>query len=109
MDDVAEGPRARLSVQDATGSGGLCLRLGGELDIASLPEVEPRLTGLLERAPQPLLLDLADLHFLDSSGIALLVRLANRFTPVSTRSATEPVRRVLEALGLASRFGLGGG
>lgn len=107
MDDVADQPRARLSIADEPG-GGVCVRLSGELDIASLPDVETELTQLLTREPQPLLLDLADLHFLDSSGIALLIRLANRFAPVRTRSATEPVQRVLEALGLADHFGLDG-
>ena len=93
----------------ATGpDGGLCIRLAGELDLASLPDVEAELNGLLTREPGPLLLDLADLTFLDSSGVALLIRLANRFTPVETRHATEPVRRVLGVLGLAGRFGLDG-
>jgi anti-sigma B factor antagonist len=88
--------------------GALCIRLGGDLDIASLPDVESELNRLLTRKPRPLLLDLADLDFLDSSGVALLIRLANRFTPVQTRHATEPVRRVLGVLGLADRFGLDG-
>ena len=107
MDDVAEQPRARIVV--TTGPDGeLCVRLAGELDLASLPDVETELNGLLTRAPGPLLLDLADLTFLDSSGVALLIRLANRFTPVETRHATDPVRRVLGVLGLAERFGLNG-
>ena len=88
--------------------GGLCIRLAGELDLASLPDVETELNGLLAREPGPLLLDLADLTFLDSSGVALLIRLANRFTPVETCHATAPVRRVLGVLGLAERFGLNG-
>jgi anti-anti-sigma factor len=53
-------------------------------------------------------LELGDLDFLDSSGIAVLVRIANHFDQVRTRSATEPVRRVIEVLGLADRFGLDG-
>jgi anti-sigma B factor antagonist len=78
----------------------------GELDLASLPSVEGALAGLLTRRPQPVILDLGDLEFLDSSGIAVLVRIANHFGDVRTRSATQPVRRVIEVLGLASRFGL---
>lgn len=104
---MTEQPRAQLKVTDEPG-GGVCVHLSGELDIASLPDVEGELNGLLEREPQPLLLDLADLDVLDSSGIALLIRLANRFTPVRTRAATDPIRRVLDALALSARFGLDG-
>jgi anti-sigma B factor antagonist len=107
VDEVGNQPRARLAVGTESG-GGLCVHLGGELDIASLPDVEAELTGLLSREPQSLVLDLSDLHFLDSSGIALLIRLTNRFAPVRTRAATEPVHRVLDALGLAGHFGLDG-
>jgi hypothetical protein len=64
------------------------------------------LDDLLARSPQPLVMELGGLTFLDSSGVTLLVRIANHFAPVRTRSATEPVRRVIEVLGLAGRFGL---
>lgn len=99
------GPRARLDV--STGPAGeLVLALGGELDLASLPDVAAPVAELMTRRPQPVVLELADLDFLDSSGVSLLVRLANHFDQMSTRSATEPVRRVIEVLGLAGRFGL---
>ena len=107
MGELAGRPRARLEVAD-TPDGGLCLRLGGELDLASLAELGSGLEDLLARAPQPLELDLAELTFLDSSGVAVLIRLANHFAPVRTRGATAPVRRVLDVLGLSWRFGLDG-
>jgi anti-sigma B factor antagonist len=107
VDQLVDQPRARLTVGTEPG-GGLRLHLGGELDIASLPDVEAALTGVLTREPQPLQLDLADLDFLDSSGVAVLIRLANRFAPVRTTHTTEPVRRVLEALGLADHLGVNG-
>jgi len=104
---VTDGPRATLSVVEEPG-GRLCLRLGGELDIASLPDIEDGVPALLAREPQPLLIDLPALTFMDSSGVAVLIRIANRFRPVETRNATPAVRRVLESLGLADRFGLDG-
>lgn len=107
MDDVTDQPRARLT-EAAGPHGGLCLSIGGELDIASLPDVQDRVDELLGRARQPLQLDLAGLDFLDSSGVALLLRLANRFTPVRTSHVTEPVRRVLGALGLTDHLGVDG-
>jgi anti-anti-sigma factor len=99
-------PRARLDVSDDPEGGGLVLDLAGELDLASLPDVAAPLDELLTRPPQQLVLELGGLTFLDSSGVTMLVRIANHFDRVRTRSATQPVRRVIEVLGLAGRFGL---
>lgn len=107
MGGLADRSRARLAVT-ATPDGGLCVRLGGELDLVGVSELGRELDDLLSRSPQSLDLDLADLTFLDSSGVAVLVRLANHFTEVRTRGATAPVRRVIDVLGLAWHFGLDG-
>ena len=97
-----------LEVTNASSSpAGLVIGLAGELDLASLPDVTAGVQDLLARAPQPVLLDLGQLQFLDSSGVTLLVRIANHFGLVRTPAAPEPVRRVIEVLGLAGRFGLG--
>lgn len=103
--ELTDDVRARMVVSDDP-DGGLRVTLAGELDLASLPAVAAPLDELLGRPPQPVLLDLAGLSFLDSSGVAMIVRIANHFDQVRTRSATEPVRRVIEVLGLAERFGL---
>jgi len=101
---MTDGPRARL--ETSTGSDGLVIALAGELDLASLPSVAVSLDDALGREAQPVVLDLGGLTFLDSSGVALLVRIANHFGQMRTRAATEPVRRVIEVLGLAERFGM---
>jgi anti-sigma B factor antagonist len=106
MDEQATRPHARLTVREPADGEAMTLALGGDLDIAGVAELERPLAELLARAPQPLQLDLAELAFLDSSGVAVLVRLANHFGSVRTRSAAEPVRRVIEVLGLADRLGL---
>ena len=106
MDQLADEPRARLSV--AADAERVRVRLAGELDIASLAELQPELDALLRRPRQPLLLDLAELRFMDSSGVAILIRLANHFGTVESRGATVAVRRVVETLGLSGRFGLDG-
>ena len=96
----------RVSIDLADGPDGLVVALAGELDLASLPDVVPVIDGLLTRPVQPLVLDAGELTFLDSSGVSLLVRAANHFRPFVTRSATEPVRRVIEVLGLDEHLGL---
>jgi anti-sigma B factor antagonist len=103
---LSEGRRARLDV--STSPAGLVVELAGELDLASLPDITSGVQELLTRDPQPVLLDLGRLEFLDSSGVTLLVRIANHFDDVRTRTAPGAVRRVIEVLGLAGRLGLAG-
>jgi anti-sigma B factor antagonist len=108
MDQLSGTPRARLTVTTGPDGSGLRVGLDGELDIASLPDVAAPLDALLAREPQPVHLDLAGLQFLDSSGVTVLIRIANHFAPVTAGNATPVVARVVQVLGLADRFGLGG-
>ena len=48
------------------------LALSGELDLSTIPRVEPRLFAEL-RARSGLVVDLSELSFIDSSGIAVLI------------------------------------
>jgi anti-anti-sigma factor len=78
----------------------------GELDLGTAPELE----GPLEEAVaanEPLLIDLSDCEFIDSTGIAMIVRAWQRLAEgdgasqrVVICSANEQVRRVLEITGL---------
>lgn len=106
MDEQSRRQHARLTVRQPADGEGVTLALGGELDIAGVTELERPLAEVMAREPQPLQLDLSELAFLDSSGVSVLVRLANHFGSVRTRSATEPVRRVIQVLGLSDRLGL---
>jgi anti-anti-sigma factor len=78
------------------------VRLGGELDLASVP----RLTELLEEVAAPrVILDLSRLAFIDSSGVAALVRAQQQMDEGGqTLTLTRPshtVARVFEILGIA--------
>jgi anti-anti-sigma factor len=108
MDEVAAGPRARLDVPAAADGGRLEVRLGGELDLASLPEVQPALDRLLSLPRQPVRVDVGELQFLDSTGVAVLIRIANHFESVQVVRAAPVVRRVVHALGLEDHLGLDG-
>lgn len=90
---------------------GLVLHLGGELDLASVPDLEPTLEELLnDRASraegQKVVVDVAGLEFLDSSGVAVLIRLANALGPIRLVHANPVVRRIVEVLSLAPHLGL---
>lgn len=91
--------------------GALVVHLGGELDLASVPGIEPDLDALLTDSADnsgdgPVVVDVTELEFLDSSGVAVLIRLANHLGPIRLVNANPVVRRVVEVLSLAPRLGL---
>jgi anti-anti-sigma factor len=83
------------------------LRPCGELDLATVPEVQGRYEELRDAGFTHVVLDLAGLSFMDSSGIALLVRLT-RDAPADCRVTVAPggpdVRHILEVTGLADHL-----
>jgi anti-anti-sigma factor len=107
MDELTEMPRARLAVSTDPADGpNLVVRLAGNLDLAGLTDITEQVEELLARDPQPLVVDLADVAFIDSSGVGLLIRLAHRFGPMRARAASPSVRRVIKVLGLVDLLGL---
>ena len=108
MTEEVAGPRARMTVEEQSDGRALLVRLSGELDIAGVPDVQPVLDRLLAQDRQPVCIDAADLTFMDSSGVALLIRIANRFDSVELVHPTPAVRRVGQVLGLGDRFGMDG-
>jgi len=58
----------------------LALRLYGELDIAAIPRVEAAFQEAIARAPAQVVIDLAGLTFMDSSGLRFLLRAQARCT-----------------------------
>ena len=82
------------------------LRLIGELDLTTTPILAEALSALPAEAKQPLLFDLSELTFLDSTGLNLLIRTAQDHPGgrVQLRSPTSNVRRVLELAGLSALF-----
>lgn len=82
------------------------LRLIGELDLTTTPILAEALSSLSTQPEQPLLFDLSELTFLDSTGLNLLIRTAQSHPggKVQLRSPTPNVRRVLELAGLNALF-----
>jgi anti-sigma B factor antagonist len=101
MASVNDEPKAGISVAgDESGSGRLTVSLSGELDIVSVDAIEPALDDILARPASGVDLDLTELAFMDSSGLAVLVRLANTFGPLRVIGARPLIRRVIEVTGL---------
>ena len=82
--------------------GSVCVRLQGELDLATAPDLW-RACEVLDGQLQPgtsVFVDVADLQFLDAAGLGTLVRLRNRVRAVGADlSVLEPspvLRRVFQ-------------
>jgi anti-anti-sigma factor len=70
----------------------------GDLDLASVPEIEIGLEAFLH--VEQVVFDLSAVTFMDSSGIAMLLRTTERVGSVAVRNPSLCVRLVIEATGL---------
>jgi anti-anti-sigma factor len=84
----------RFDVAASEQEGTLVLRLSGELDLVS----EPMLAAALARADgRPVRIELADLAFMDSTGLRALLSAAREVPQLQiTGPLQPPVRRLLE-------------
>jgi anti-sigma B factor antagonist len=85
------------------------IALSGELDVATAPTVEERLTALeAGELPPHVILDLRGLRFLDSTGLSLLINADSRGRKAGRRvtivSGTGAPRRILDTTGLRGRL-----
>jgi anti-anti-sigma factor len=80
----------------------------GEVDLATATDLESAVRGVLDDAPDGVVLDLAQLTFIDSSGLRALVALAkdaeSRGTSLALRNLPRHAQRVLELTGLGDWF-----
>ncbi len=85
--------------------GGVCLRLAGELDLGTAGELSSAIDRVVAEGHRELLLDLTELTFCDSTGIAAFVRGDNIVAAdggwLRLTGATGRVARVLQVTGLA--------
>ena len=88
--------------------GSLCLvRVYGEIDMSNDREVLTAIEGAVARKTVRLVVDLTHTTYLDSAGLALLLRLAERIQARQQRLSVvvpvdSPVRRAFELTGLPS-------
>jgi len=105
--EIADGT---LIVRTERNGEGSVVALCGELDLANASTAETALEEVLGEQGAPVIVDMRELEFIDSTGIALLVAALNRnedetrvrFVP----SSAPGVARVLELTGLAERLPL---
>jgi anti-sigma B factor antagonist len=86
------------------------LAVGGELDLNTAPDLYQALTALVDEGCVHLVVDLSEVDFCDSSGLAVLIRIRNRLDGLAGElmlaAPTPIVNRVLEVSGLTDVFGV---
>jgi anti-sigma B factor antagonist len=97
-----------LTIRRFTDDRGVILQLGGELDLESAGELDRQLEEVAATSPGRLLIDLSDLEFMDSTGLAVMVR-AQRSArdnghSLSLRPGPTQVQRLFELTGVLDRF-----
>jgi anti-anti-sigma factor len=103
MDDVQE---LGFRLEERTEGDWVRLMLSGELDLAVAEQLESRLGELQGRGCR-VVLDLSRLRFIDSTGIALLIRAVAQARDTNWQLEVEPeitpqVRRLFEVVGAQS-------
>jgi anti-anti-sigma factor len=84
------------------------LRLDGEVDLGTAGQVEDALSPALDPRCTRLVVDLADVSFMDSSGLRILVvarnALDDRGAEMVIANINDQLRRLFEISGLTSAF-----
>jgi anti-sigma B factor antagonist len=93
-------PLALVVETSSTADGAPLIRVGGDLDIASVNELKAAVATALAEHPRTLTFELSGLRFMDSAGIAVLLDAVSRVETVRLQSPTVAVSRVIELTGL---------
>jgi anti-anti-sigma factor len=101
-------PTGLLQVRRGRDEHGVVLELHGELDLGSAPELERQLAEAEAEKPGRLLIDLGNLSFMDSTGLALMLRAQQTAQDnghqLCLRPGSPQVQRLFELTGALDRF-----
>jgi anti-sigma B factor antagonist len=98
---MSAAARSDVSVTISTNGVDPVIALAGELDVATVGAVDVKLEPTVAATQGRLVFDLGGLRFMDSSGIALLLRVAGRVGEVRVRRPSPLIRQVIELMGLS--------
>jgi anti-sigma B factor antagonist len=87
---------------------GAVVAVAGELDVATAPELREALYRVIEQQPSLIVVDLAEMDFIDSTGLGVLVgalkRVKEQAGALELRSLSPSAKRVFEITGLSKAF-----
>ncbi len=67
-------PMPDFEVRQDVDSAGVRAKVSGEIDLDTSPQLWEQLRGILKKRPPKLTVDLADVGYIDSSGVAVLIQ-----------------------------------
>jgi anti-sigma B factor antagonist len=97
-----------ITVSRSAHAPGWTVSVRGEVDVATSPLLRRHLARLVDD-DQPIVIDVTEMTFIDSSGLGVLVEMLRcrrdgDRSPMLLRGMQEPVRRVFEITGLTDLF-----
>ena len=92
-------------LSDVPDSESTTVLVSGEIDVASAGTFQEAIDVAIEPGRR-LILDMAGVSFIDSSGVAVLVGIVERASSLVIQNPDPRVRRILGVLGLTDHFGL---
>jgi len=110
MAAVSNDGAAEIAVRVDHDAGAATVTLGGELEFGTAASLRSTLSDLAQQGCDPVVVDLASLRFIDSSGLSLLVQAKQRFAAdgrrFELRGPSPRVVRVIETSGLSELFAI---
>jgi anti-sigma B factor antagonist len=101
MADIDDKAAAEIAISTASDpDGSTLLTLSGELDSSNVDQLNEATRSILAKRPSRFVFDLAELRFMDSAGIAVLVQVATEVETVLVRNPPPIVKRLIEVTGL---------
>lgn len=108
MADLNDTDTAPIRTELGDEDGVPVVTIQGELDLSTVETVRNALAPVMDNGHARVVFDLAGLEFMDSSGIALLLSVANHVPTVELRNASDIIRQVIEITGLTETLHLVG-
>ena len=101
MAPIDNGATALGSIEaEPDASGATIVKLIGEIDISNADAIGRELDRVVADARTAVIIDMATLEFMDSSGIAMLLRAVGGAATVEIRNPSSVIRRIIECTGL---------
>jgi anti-anti-sigma factor len=101
---------ADIAVDVLRDAGAAVVTIDGELEFGTAAKLRTTLSDLAQEDADPVVIDLAAVRFIDSTGLSLLVQAKQRFSAqgrrFELRRASGRVSRVIQISGLAELFEL---
>lgn len=84
--------------------GAVVVRIIGEIDISNVDDARELVDPVTDLGAEQVVFDLSDLSFIDSSGLALLLSVADKVPSVLLKGPSRSVTRIIEVTGLQQRL-----